>query len=329
MAPRPFKLYWSNIEAFEECPQRFLWKRGYGTIDVGGGPGRPKPIPQEERSSEHHALMGTVIAATLERLYNDELWREPATLATTLTEIVRKEFSLEIPRRYLKYAEGREPQWNESPPHDALIQVCLDGVINYLKTMKRNRMLGPYARAEVDLSTVLDKDVPIAGRPDLIVRRDDTGLSIYDGKNSLNPGKYTNPDQLRWYALCFYLAYHTVPNRLAFIYFRYPEGSPPKDYAEDPETWTGLVEIPFQKDDLKIIAHRARETYKAITKEYFDPTPSPKACRFCDYQSVCDARKATVQIRTKRPKSEAESVIESSSGMVEFGMGDGFAKSKA
>jgi len=327
---RPFKLYWSNIESYEECPQKFLWSRGYGTIDVGGGPGRSKPVPVEEQSSEHHALMGTVIAATMERLYNDELWREPASLADNLTQIVHKEFALESPRRFLKHAaEGKDPLWNEAPSREAMLQVCIDGVLGYLKTMKRNRLLGPYAKAEVDLSTMLDGNVPIAGRPDLIIRRDDAGLSIYDGKNSLNPGKYTNPDQLRWYALCFYLAYHTLPSKLAFIYFRYPEGSPPKEHEGDPSEWTGLVDIPFQKDDLKVVAHRAQETYKAIVKEHFDATPSSKACRFCDYQNVCDARKSTVQVRTKRPKSEAESVIESSGGMVEFGLGDGFGKPKA
>ena len=330
MPPRAYRLYWSNIEKHELCPPAFLWGRGYGTIDVGGGPGRPKPIPQAERSSEHHALMGTVIAATIERLYNDELWREPASLAGNLTKIVEKEFAFELGKRYLKYVVGdRDPRWDESPTREKLLQVCLDGVLGYLKTMKRNRLLGPYARAEVDLSTVLDGEVPIAGRPDLIVRRDDIGLSIYDGKNSLNPGKYTNPDQLRWYALCFYLAYQTLPSRLAFVYFRYPEGVPPKDYEGDPETWTGLVEVPFQKDDLKVISHRARETYRAIIAEEFDPTPSTKSCKFCDYQGVCEARKSTVQVRTKRLKSEAESVIDSSTGIIEFGASDTFGEPKA
>lgn len=318
----PFSLYWSHIEMYEECPRKFLWYRGYGTIDLGRGPGRGKPLP--ERKSEHHALMGNVICAAIESLYNDEWWREPQGLVSRLDEFVRKEFSVALAKSHIVWSETPDnPRWDEAPTREELLQTCLDGVLNYLKTMKRNRLLGPYAKSEVELFALLNKYTPIAGRPDVIIRRDDTGVMILDGKNAKTPGKYTNPDQLRWYALCFYLAYHTLPSRLAFVYFRYPESNPPKDFKGPPESWTGLVEVPFAKEDLKPLSERAVETHRAITKELFDPTPSFKACQFCEFQSVCDAhaeRKMT-NIRKKTPKSEAEVALESATGILDLGFG--------
>jgi hypothetical protein len=266
--------------------------------------------------------MGQVIAKAVESLYNNELWKDPPHLVSRLEEIVRKDFAIQLVKSHIVWSESLNPKWDEAAPREVLLQTCLDGVLNYLKTMKRNRLLGPYARSEVELFGYLNKYIPIAGRPDIILRREDTGLTILDGKNSSTPGKYTNPDQLKWYALCYYLAYHVLPDRLAFVYFRFPESCPPKDYKDDPETWTGLVEVPFTKDDLKSISHRAIEMHKAITKELFDPTPNAKSCQFCDFQEVCDARieqKAVNARKPKAPKTDAEVALASSTGIMDLG----------
>ena len=180
--------------------------------------------------------MGLVLAHAIEHLYNDELWRDPATLRQRLTDIVTREFTLSVSEKTI--------DWSKAPPKHEMLDICLSGTMGYLRTMKSNKLLGPYARSEVELIGWVDKYTPVAGRPDVIVRREDTGVTIIDGKNSLTPGKYTKPDQLRWYAMCFYLAYSAMPSRLGFVYFRYPEGTPPKDHPAD-KPWTGLVEVPF------------------------------------------------------------------------------------
>lgn len=323
-------LYWSHIEAYEECPQKFLWKHGWGVIDLGRGPGKGKLI--KEKRSEHNAVMGNVLSYAIERLYNDELWRTPPSLVRLLTESVEKDFAIRMAKAYIKYDEDWTPggrnKWDESPPKEILLQTCIDGILNYLRTMKRNKLLGPYAKSEVDLSGFVDKYTKIAGRPDLVIRREDTGVTIIDGKNAANPGKYTNADQLKWYALCFWIAYHSIPNRLAFAYFRFPEGSPPKEvspkvpYEGKPEDWTGLVEVSCTKDDLKLLAHRAVSTRKVMLKEFFDPTPSSKSCTFCDFKNECSAysdHKAAHARKPKAPMSELETQIEESTGLIRFG----------
>lgn len=309
-------MYWSSLESYEVCPRSYLWGHGYGTIDLGRGPGRSKAKPVKE--SRHHAVMGLVLAKAVEHLYNDELWRDPATLVDRLTTLVTREFTFALTEEYI--------DWTEAPAKSDMLQVCLKGALGYLRTMKTNKLLGPYARSEVDLKGWVDQYTPVGGKPDVIVRRDDNGVSIFDGKNAMTPGKYTDPNQLVWYALCFYLAYKVVPNRLAFVYFRYPEGTPPRDHPKD-KPWTGLVEVPVTLDDLMALGVRAKETTRAMQKELFDPTPSPSACRFCHYRTVCDAAHQPTPRGSKKSlplvEGTVEHAIQTSDGMVEFGFDSG------
>lgn len=304
---KPFTLYWSSLETYENCPQKFLWGRGWGTIDLGAGPGKPKPPPAKR--SAHDAFMGTVIAAVIERLYNDELWREPKTLVSRLQEITQKEFAFLQSRFYI--------DWSKAPPKEALLKDCLDAVTNYLRTMKFNKLIGPYAKSEVELVSYVDKYTPVGGRADLIVRRDDTGLMILDGKNSKTKGKYTNPDQLRWYALCFYLCYGEYPKSLGFIYFRYPHGFVPEGSTE---AESGVDWVPYTKEDLTGIAERAIEVKKGMFKESFPAKPSPANCRFCDYETVCPERQATKVKRNPKPDALSD-LTPDEGGFIQLGFG--------
>lgn len=285
MAPRKFTLYWSNLETYEACPQKFLWGRGWADMDVGGGPGRKRPPPIKE--SRHHAIMGQVIQKVIEDLYNNEMWRTPAGLADLLLEMVMKELNYALAKEYV--------DWMKAPPKIEMQEICRSAISGYLRTMKANKFLGPYARAEVELVGAVDPMTAVAGRADLIIRRDDTGVTILDGKNSKTKGKYTDPDQLRWYALLFYLVYGKLPERLGFVYYRYPQ---------DPVTGdSGVDWVDFTQADVEGLAARAVSVRKAMEDRKFEPTPKPPTCQFCVYESVCEARKtqkaANAQKRNK------------------------------
>ena len=309
MSGRKFTLYWSSLELYEKCPQKFLWSKGWGVIDVGAGPGKrmPKPV----KRSFHHALMGIVIQAVIERLYNDELWKEPKGLSDRLMKMVSREFTLELNKQFV--------DWRFSPAQSELLQVCKDGVYGYLKTMKQHKLLGPYARCEIDLVGFVNKYTPVGGRADFIIRTQNNEVLILDGKNSLSKGKYTDPDQLRWYALLFYLAYGRMPDKLGFVYYRYPYGTPIED-SEDMES--GVDWVDFSREDLKGLANRAVEALKSIEREKFDPVPSPSNCRFCDYETVCEARLAQKKSRARKPKN-VEDLLEGKDGIVELGLKGG------
>jgi hypothetical protein len=336
-----FTLYWSSMTKYENCGQSFLWSRGWGTIDCGGGPGKRKPKPMQR--SEHHAIMGIVLANFWEWLYNDEEWKHPVGLVDRLLEKARKDFSRLCLNKFI--------DWRLAPSRDEMWDTIEKGIRGYIRTMKAHKLLGPYARSEVDLTCYVNKWTPIGGRADLILRRSVDGkdeISILDGKNSrrykarVKKGQapkfmtYTDPDQLRWYALCFYLSYKRMPDRLGFIYFRYPYGQekldtegeviPAVDEQNIPtganELESGVEWIEFDRDDLKGIATRARDAVRGIQREKFEANPVPSQCKFCDYETVCSERQAQKK-KNRRNKKSSDAVFDGMDGFVKFGMGPG------
>ena len=297
-----YTLYWTNFRRYEECPQKFLWYCGRPGFDLGAGDGNRKPI--KNKRSEHHAVMGIVIGDVIERFYNDELWKDQKELKHRLKKMVEKEYNFLLSQKYVDY--------RESPTRQEMLDICINGVLGFLKTLKHNRLLGPYARSEVKLLAYINNYCPIGGRADIIIRRDDTGITILDGKNSQSKGKYTDPDQLKWYALCFYLSKGVKPDRLGFVYYRYPYGTP---IEGTDEVETGLEIISWDREnDLKALAERAVKVSKGIYKEKFSPTPSPSSCKFCDYENECDARQNQLQSKRELRKAiEGEEISEEGS----------------
>lgn len=305
-------LYWSHLRDYEECPQKNLWSSGWGDIDLGAGPGKRKPKPGDK--STHHAVMGIVIQAVLEDFYNQNLWMDEkfrANMKNNLIRMTKEKLSstLAQPRFYVN--------WHEAPSFGEMERVCTDGVLGYLKTMKAHRFMGKYARSEVKMEGQLTKYLKLGGRADFIIRRDDTGVTMLDGKNSSTKMKYNDPDQLRWYALCFSLTWGKLPDRLGFVWYRYPYD---EDLGESGVEW-----IEWTRRDLKSLAARAHDVRKKQIKEKFDPTPSAKVCRFCDYESVCEARQANRAANAAKRKGRAAKslpVVDNADGLVTFGFGD-------
>ena len=324
--PRPFTLYWTNLSRYEDCPQKFLWYKGWGAIDLGNGAGRKKSIPYKR--SEHHMIMGIVIGEVLEFYYNEEVWRlnkNPQALRQRLHDLLEKSWARLLAAKYV--------DWNKAPTREEMYQICEDGVLNYIfKTMKAQRLLGPYARAEVDMVAYANQYTPIGGRADFIIRREvepNKGVLILDGKNGRryksNNGKmFTDPDQLRFYALCYYLCYHQFPDRLGFVPFRYPHGEPVLDMAGDDtgEVETGIDWVEFSKEDLKGLKERAIQARKGMDKEIFDARPRPPMCRMCDYESVCPQRQAQIEKNRRNPrKGKKLDILGGATDFVDFEVG--------
>ncbi len=276
-------LYWSHLVAYELCPQKFLWMKGWDGIDLGHGPGNRMPNPSKD--SKHHAVMGIAIQYAVEKMYNDELYRDPKNLLRVMLGAGEKEFIRQEAKPWNRIDYGKARMTRED-----MLDVVRDGITGYLSTMKAHKFLGPYAKAEVNIVGWIDKWNAIGGRVDTIVRRDDTGVTIIDGKNTKHKMKYTDPDQVRFYALLFFLAYNQMPDRLAYVWYRFPHGMKTNGEDGSEVIETGVEWVEFDEGDLKGIAQRALDAKKAMWKGKFDPTPSPKTCRFCDFESICKAR---------------------------------------
>jgi hypothetical protein len=252
--------------------------------------------------------MGIVIQAVLEDLYNQHLWKHHHGLQDRLTQLTREKLSATCAKSYI--------DWHQAPSYEEMEAVCVSGVLGYLRTMKSHRLLGQYARSEVDLFGHVASWLPVGGRADFVIRREDTGITLLDGKNSETKMKYVDPDQLRWYALCFALSYHRLPQRLGFVWYRYPFD---EEVGEQ-----GLDWIDFTKRDLAELIERAKKVRRGQEAERFDARPAYKVCRFCDYESVCPERqqaKAENAARRKRENPELYVSGDDPTGIVEFGFG--------
>jgi len=337
---REFTLYWSSLDKFEKCPQNFLWSKGWGVIDVGGGPGKKKPKPYEK--SMHHAIMGIVIQAAIERFYNDELWKllTKDQLRERLLDLCEQNLKLELARHYI--------DWRQSDTREEMDEIIKAGVMGYMRTLKHQRLLGPYSKAELDMVAYVNQYTPIGGRADLILRRDDgdilPGITIIDGKNSRRYKDtksptgwktYTDPDQLRWYALCFYLCYNEMPDHLGFVYYRYPygatvldmDGKPVLDDDGNETKETGVDWVEYTKEDLKGLGQRAVDARKAMDKEKFDANPNPQGCRFCDFESVCPERQAQKDKNRRRPRN-TDDMLDGVQGFQLLNMGGSTSEEK-
>lgn len=307
-------IYWSHIKMMRACPQQYLWHKGHPDHDLGAGKGKPKPLPEEARDSEHHQLMGSVLARVTEVIYNEGLLAEPQKLTERVEEIARKEFVYEEQRHHVI--------WSYMTRDDA-INICVQGARNFVEIMKEHRLLGTYARSEVRMKPSMNKYFNVCGIADLIYRDKDGKIHILDGKNASTPMKYEDEDQLRWYALSFRLQHGVIPDRLAFWYFRYPRSNPPDKHHADPDAeWTGLVEVSITEDDIRRLGKEAIETNRAIHRGVFEPNPVPKHCTWCKFENICEERQAQKRRNAAKRglgKTKTPDPCENADGFVQIG----------
>ena len=320
MARKPFTTYWSSLTLYENCPRQFLWSRGWGDIDLGRGPGRGKAVSKQK--SEHHILMGEAIQKVIEAMYNDEIWRDPS-LYKRLEALEERVFREMLTKRFIDWRDVTITELRE---------VVHNGIFGFVKTFKHNKLIGPYARCETDYIGYIDKWNPIGGRFDFLIRRDDVGTMILDGKNGKrdkNGVIHIDPDQLRFYALAFWLQHKVLPNKLGFIPYRYPWGwVPPEDeWPVDatgvpikPEPETGVMWVDFDMGMLKALAFRAVEARKGMEKGKFDPTPTPTKCKFCDFEDVCPERQAQKAANAAKRGDKPSILEDGSAGIVPLGL---------
>lgn len=276
--------YWSHYEAFYNCPQKYLYQYGHPEIDLGYGLGKPVP---RVKTSEHHAIMGTAVAAAVEEFYEGSLWKDPGTARQKCVEIAiaKLHSELESPRTFIEWDTNKTGKWWLSPPIADLERQVRESTSNFVDIVKETKLLGSFMRSEMDLKGYLG-EIPLAGRPDLVIENQNLGLAVVDGKNSGTIGRYTNPDQLRWYAIVYELVHGFRPKRLFFMYFRFPPGS-----KTPYDNWNGLAEVDASDESIEKLKAGISQFQDSVNEKMFTATPSYGTCRFCDFNSICPATK--------------------------------------
>lgn len=272
-------LYWSRFETYTKCPQKFLWKYGHKDIDLGEGLGKPKPVPIEE--SKHNAIVGIVMANFMDEFYKKEWYKNPDNLHEKMSTYIARETMFQVQSNHI--------DWSRAKNHGQMEQEAMDAAIGFLSTFKEHKLLGPYAKSELDLKNwIEDGQYPIGGRPDLVLKRKKgSRVTILDGKMSRRKSKGCNKDQLLWYGLLFWLSYNVIPSELGWIWFSYPYGSKDVDGNTEP----GVELIEFDKYDLLEVASKGKDMIQSVERKEFDATPKASYCNYCVYESVCEERK--------------------------------------
>jgi hypothetical protein len=299
------ELYWSAFYIYELCAQRYLWTFGHPGHNFGIGEGAPRATPEHGVKSEHDRAMGKAVQYAVEKLYNDGLWKD---VRFRSDRKLLERWMAEIAVRELRYQCTKATiDYREAPSQEEMESICADAAGDFIGTMRHHKLLGGFARSEVYVAGKVAKYTRIAGRVDILFRYRKQGLSLLDGKNSKFRDQYSNPDQLLWYALCTKLSWEEYPERIGFVYYRFPYGKERPDY-EEPEP--GLDWIPYTEKQCKEIAERAVEVQRGIFYEKFPATPKAKHCEWCPYLSVCPQRQAQYRENSaKRNRNRKNKVV--------------------
>jgi hypothetical protein len=226
--------------------------------------------------------MGSVIGKVFEKFYEEEWFKDHSTLETRAKERLHSALEKQLDRNFI--------DWELISKRD-MIDICQKGVNGMIATIKGNRLLGNlYSRSEFEIGGKITSNIEISGKVDLIFGHTQTGVTILDGKNGKRNSKgavRVDSGQLKFYALCYYTNYGKLPDRVGWLYFRYPYGMPKEDGGIE----TGVEWFPVSDSDLKKMCSRIIDMQGKVQRKLFDARPKQATCGFCDYASVCNAYK--------------------------------------
>jgi hypothetical protein len=268
---------------YEDCPQRFLWSCGWEGIDLGNGPGKRKTTPGEK--DQYHALLGTVVQRTLEDFYNQKMWKNLSTLERDLKDKVKY---------YFDDKKDRFVLGKFSPSAHELILEGQKSVRNFLVTAKAHALISKTSRSEEKI-IVEYKGIKLGAKIDFIIPKKES-LYLLDGKNTKYRMKYMKPDQLRFYSMVYETKYQKKPDKLGYVWYRFPYNEETGDQ--------GLDFISCTKRDEDSLWERIQDAKKSLLREEFPANPVPKVCRFCDFESVCPERQEQRKENAAKRKSK-------------------------
>jgi CRISPR/Cas system-associated exonuclease Cas4 (RecB family) len=273
---------YSSYKLYNECPKRYRLRK----VDK---------IEPPVKDSKHNAVVGSVVQRVFEDFYNLELWRKGSETSQTLLDLVPKYFYEFLDKEYVDFSDVRCNFTREE-----CLEKCEVMVPKVLQGIKDHGLLGPYAQSEIKLRAHLMKNFFLFGYVDFIIRKSDGTVLLIDGKASKHREKYVDPDQLLFYALAFEIRHGSFPDKVGFFFFH---------FADDPEQafdWIELSEERMAEMRVKLV-----DTFTNIQRKYFRATPSGKACKYCEFENMCEERQAELKAtRQKRRWNKIEKGVE-------------------
>lgn len=250
--PRRYDVYlsYSGYSHYKICPLRY--KHRY-------------VLKTSVRRDPRTAMFGSSIGKVFEWFYERKVWADanPVESCLRLSEEAMQEVFKE---------EDFSPL--EDQPYVAELRSDLRQFVPAgIETIRKHRLLSENSRAEFNLTLTYrsgDIVVRLGGKADFC--HWGSSVVFMDGKGSRWREKYADPFQLIWYATLYYLKYHQTPDKLGFIFWRFPE---------DPVQW-----VDYGEQDMRKLVNEAVDTCRKIRLKLFDPKPN-RECVRCDYLEHC------------------------------------------
>jgi hypothetical protein len=285
---------YSGFKLFLECRRAYLHRYVLKT-----------PVPKP--SNRVHMLYGDAVGKLFETFYVERLWRKDplgqllSRVLPTMERIVAGELQ-----------KGGIFNWKEKDLKEGTRSFAeVENEVRMtiptgLASIRQHRLLGNDAAAEVVLDVQVGEH-KLAGRADFLMRRiaPHGDQVLIDGKGSRWRGKYTNPRQLRWYAMLHWMKHGTIPDRVGFLYWR----SQPEESLD----WSTVTLSDVQELKNSVLAaigeiEAGRKGLVQLRDKTSSPVfwPSPgNDCKLCDYLELCPEGKKGLSKDTKNEMAEA------------------------
>jgi CRISPR/Cas system-associated exonuclease Cas4 (RecB family) len=301
---RTLYLSYSAYKQYHNCPREYYFSRVQ------------KLVP-DVKDSKHNAIMGTVIQAAFEKYYNERLWEGLPldVVAEELQDFARLRFFQFLEEEYVNW---RSPTCRTSAAEiQGEMSVAIPHVLRYLHEAGLH---GPMTASEVDFKTPLTDNLSLVGYVDFIIRQDDGKVLILDGKATKDKSR-VDPDQLRYYALMFFLRYHVLPDALGFLYYRFcdPEARDRPDQP-DPRNQGPIEWVPVDLSELMALRQSLLETadkIRDLDRTGVPPVnPTPKICNYCQWEHLCPERRAQREANAAKRAGGKKEDVEESFGII-------------
>lgn len=265
------------------------------------------------------SIYGSAVGQLFEKFYEDKLWSQSDTrklMEEMAPAIVDKLLAEAVKPDKIHHAgvilwkgedEGQNPR-GLYYDRDELVRDVQDTVGRGLRTIKENLLIARGASAELKLNKVVGNHY-LSGKADFVMRRvKHKDAVIIDGKgtthtkveNGVRVARYFDEEQLLWYAMLFREHYGRLPDRTAYLYWKY---EPPLNL-----TW-----YEFEEDAAELLKHKVLATADQllakrttiygdeliesqlakgeagpprsldVVQEHFQPTANQQNCQFCPY----------------------------------------------
>lgn len=266
----PFYLSYTGMSTYRLCPKKY----------------RLQYVDKLRVSSDpKNSLFGSVVGKLFEWFYERRAYLQKNPTALVMSWVTAAST--------LVFAKEK---WDPIEDRSFALELMAD-IETYVPAavdvIRRHKLVTPGSVAELDLTQEYTKDgvtMKLGGRADFL-HRSGHSVTLLDGKGSKYRDTYVDTMQLIWYATLHYLKYRVAPDRVGFIYWRFPS---------DPVQWVGYTE-----NDMRQVLARAFDTEEKVRLKVFDPSPSVN-CRRCDFLSGCqDGADFVASLRVEAARVES------------------------